>query len=251
LDIDFNGLYGSCAGGRRSAALARGLGRRAEARSRNREGQRLCAQLWRASTSTAWRRCSKSLRLGNGPAARAPRPPLHAMDFSAEISACCGQRPRRRRAQVVVHRARDRRLVARPARGFCPLFPGDDVDDLRAALNKMTSMPSRRFSYDARRSHLPDAEGTDAPPPSFRAWLRLRVMSVPWGFRASVGFLHTVGGLDYTRRCPSRRHQLAPGSDAGEVRRLARTSGVARTEGKTRYRHEFTWAVLTWATAPR
>ena len=75
------------------------------------------------------------------------------------------------------------------------------------------------------------------------------------GFRASVNFLRTVGGLDYDGPEPfidGIRWRLGALTPA-ETRRLeAYFRALPRgPDGQTRYRHEFTWAVLAWETAAR
>ena len=134
-----------------------------------------------------------------------------------------------------------------------------DVDDLRAALKKMTAHARRRccltmhagptfLSADVYRT----LRRAVVPRPGYVYAVNVLYQM---GFRASVGFLHTVGGLDYDAPEPfidGIRWRLGSLTPAEERRLAAYFRALPRTpEGKTRYRHEFTWAVLTWETAPR
>ena len=186
---------------------------------------------------------------------------VHALDFSAEMLRLLRANARAENVRnVVAHRRAWTDAWTRVPRADLVLCSrAMDVDDLRAALEKMTAHARRRCCLTMHAS--PTFLSADV----YRV-LRRAVVPRPGyvyavnilyqlGFRASVDFLHTVGGLDYD--APEEfidgiRWRLGTLTPAEERRLLAYFRGLPRgPNGKTRYRHEFVWAVLAWETAPR
>ena len=264
LDIDFNELYRQQR--RRSSFGPRSRAdwdRRAEARSRNEKGSDYARQLL-ARLDLDGVETVLDVGCGSGnlalPLARRVRR-VHALDFSAEMLHLLRVHARAEGVRnVVAHRRAWTDDWARVPRADLVLCSrAMDVDDLRAALEKMTVHARRRCCLTMHAS--PTFLSADV----YRT-LRRSVVPRPgylyavnvlyqMGFRASVNFLRTVGGLDYA--APEQfvdgiRWRLGSLTPAEERRLVAYFRGLPRTpEGKTRYRHEFTWAVLAWETAPR
>lgn len=259
LDIDFNALYREQR--RRSSFGPRSRAdwdRRAGARSRREKGsdyaRGLLARLDLEGVQTVL-----DVGCGSGnlalPLARRVRR-VHALDFSAEMLRLLRAAARAAGVRnVVTHRrswADDWARIPRADLVLCSRAM--DVDDLRAALEKMTAHARRRCCLAMHAS--PTFLSTDVyevlrrpviPRPGYVYAVNVLYQM---GYPARVDFLHTTGGLDYDspeQFVEGIRWRLGALTSAEEKRLGAYFQSLPRSSnGKTGYRHDFTWALLSW-----
>lgn len=259
LDIDFNARYREqrrrSSFGERSPA---DWDRRAAARSRGEKNSDYARQLL-ARLDLAGVRTVLDVGCGSGnlalPLARRVRR-VHALDFSAEMLRLLRARARAEGVRnVTTHRrawADDWGRVPRADLVLCSRAM--DVDDLRTALEKMTSHARRRCCLTMH------AGATFLSPDVYRV-LRRPVVPRPGyiyavnvlyqlGIRARVDFLQTTGGLVYDSAeqfVEGIRWRLGALTPAEERRLRAYFRALPRgADGKARYRHDFVWALLAW-----
>ena len=259
LDIDFGALYRRQA--RASSFQARSAAdwdRRAAPRSRREKGSDYARQFL-ARLDLAEVRTVLDIGCGSGnlalPLARRVRR-VHALDFSPEML-------RLLRANA---RAAGVRNITTHLRGWTDAWKGVPradlvlcsramaVDDLRAALAKMTAQARRRC-------YLTLHVGPSFLSPDVYRVLRRPVIPRPnyiyavnilyqMGYHARVDFLHTTGGLAYDSAdqfVDGIRWRLGRLSRPEEKRLRTYYQSLPRgADGRTLYRHDFKWALLSW-----
>lgn len=133
------------------------------------------------------------------------------------------------------------------------------VEDLRGALEKMDRQAKRRCyaTLHAGGSFLGEdvlglLERDIVPRPDYIYAVNVLYQM---GIRARVDFLRTAGGLSYDSAAAfvaSIRWRIGRLTRQEESRLRKYFQGLPRAaDGKRRYRHAFTWAMLSWEKAPR
>jgi SAM-dependent methyltransferase len=258
-DIDFGALYRRQA--RASSFQSRTAAdwdQRAEHRSRREKGSDY-AREFLARMDLADAETVLDIGCGTGnlalPLARRVRR-VHALDFSAEMLRLLRANARAEGVRnVVAHRlawADDWARLPRADVAICSRAMA--VDDLRAALGKMNAQARRRCYLTLH------AGGTFLSADVYRV-LRRSVVPRPnyiyavnilyqMGIRARVDFLRTTGGLTYDspeQFVEGIRWRVGALTAAEEKRLLAYFRRLPRDlDGAPRYRHDFTWAMLSW-----
>jgi SAM-dependent methyltransferase len=259
LDIDFNALYREQC--RRSSFGPRTRAdwdRRAGPRSRREQGSDY-ARGFLARLDLAGVRTVLDIGCGSGnlalPLARRVRR-VHALDFSAEMLRLlrAGARAAGVRNIITHHRAWADDWARVPRADLVLCSRAMDTDDLRAALAKMNDQARLRC-------YLTLHAGTTFLSEDVYRVLRRPVVPRPgyiyavnilyqMGIRARVDFLRTTGGLAYDSPEPfieGIRWRLGTLTPTEEKRLRAYFQSLPRgADGKTRYRHDFTWALLAW-----
>ena len=263
-DIDFGALYRRQA--RASTFQARTAAdwdQRAEHRSRREKGsdyaREFLARVDLADVETVLDIGCGTGNLALQLARRVRR--VHALDFSAEMLRLLRANARAEGVRnVVTHRLAwtdDWARLPRADMAICSRALA--VDDLRAALEKMNAQARRRcyltlhagatfLSADVyrvlRRSFVPRP-----------GYIYAVNILYQMGIRARVDFLRTTGGLTYDspeQFIEGIRWRIGSLTAAEEKRLLAYFRALPRgADGKARYRHDFTWALLAWEKDPR
>jgi SAM-dependent methyltransferase len=186
---------------------------------------------------------------------------VHALDFSPGMLRQLDRNRRQAGADnLVAHRLSwtdSWKGVPRADIVLCSRALG--VEDLRAALEKMNAKARLRCyaTIHAGGSFLGGdvaglLERAIVPRPDYIYAVNILYQM---GIRARVDFLRTAGGMGYGSAesfVDSIRWRIGKLSakEAGRLRRFFRAlpRGAA---GEARYRHDFTWAMLSWEKAPR
>ena len=258
-DIDFGALYRRQA--RASSFQSRTAAdwdRRAEHRSRREKGSDY-AREFLARMDLADAQTVLDIGCGTGnlalPLARRVRR-VHALDFSAEMLRLLRANARAEGVRnLTAHRLAwtdDWARLPRADIAICSRALA--VDDLRAALEKMNAKARLRCYLTLH------AGGTFLSEDVYRV-LRRAVTPRPnyiyavnilyqMGIRARVDFLRTTGGLTYDspeQFVEGIRWRIGPLTAAEAKRLLAYFRRLPRDpDGIPRYRHDFTWAMLSW-----
>lgn len=264
LDIDFNALYQKqCLQSSFGRRTRTDWDRRAAARSRREKGSDYAREFF-ARMDLADVRTVLDIGCGSGnlaiPLARRVCR-VHALDFSAEMLRLLRATARAEGlGNITTHRrawADDWGRIPRADLVLCSRAM--DVVDLRAALEKMTAHARRRcyLTMHAGATFLSTEvyrvlRRTVVPRPGY-----LYAVNVLYqmGIRARVDFLHTTGGLTYDH--PEQfiegiRWRLGALTPTEEKRLRAYFCALPRgPDGKARYRHDFTWALLAWEKPPQ
>lgn len=186
---------------------------------------------------------------------------VHALDFSPEMLRLLRAQARAEGVRnITTHRrawADDWSGIPRADLAICSRAMA--VADLQAALAKMTAHARKRCYLTLHAGH------------SFLSADVYRVLRRPviprpnyiyavnilyqMGYHARVDFLHTTGGLAYDsvgEFIDGIRWRLGCLSRPEEKRLRAYFLALPRgADGRTVYRHDFEWALLSWEKAPR
>ena len=261
-DIDFNALWKeqcrrSSFGPRSSADWDRRAARRSHRELDTDYGRAFLERLDLAGARTAL-----DIGCGTGnlaiPLARRRRR-VHALDFSPEMLRHL--EINRRRAGVenlVAHRlAWTDSWAAVPKVDVAICSRALGVEDLRAALEKMTRKARLRCcaTIHAGGSYLgPDVmallDRELEPRPDYIYAVNILFQM---GFRTKVDFIRSTGGMGYASAAEFIR-AVRWRVGALSRREMARLRAFYRSlpleaDGRSRYRHDFDWALLAWETA--
>ena len=264
LDIDFNALFREQR--RRSSFGARSRAdwdRRAGPRSRREKGSDY-ARGFLARLDLDGVQTVLDIGCGSGnlalPLARRVRR-VHALDFSSEMLRLLRAAARAEGVRTITthHRAWADDWARVPRADLVLCSRALDTDDLRGALEKMTAHARRRccLTLHAGASFLsPDVYRVLRRPVVPRPGYIYAVnILYQMGIRARVDFLHTTGGLEYDspeQFIEGIRWRLGVLTPAEEKRLGTYFQSLPRgPDGKTCYRHDFTWALLAWEKGPR
>lgn len=181
---------------------------------------------------------------------------VHALDFSGEMLRLLRLNARAEGvANLTTYRlawADDWRRVPRADVAICSRAM--DVADLRGALEKMNAKARLRcyLTIHAGGSFMSEEvyrvlRRPVVPRPNYMYAVNILYQM---GIRARVDFLRTTGGLTYDSSeqfVEGIRWRVGPLKTAEEKRLLAYFRSLPKeTDGTTRYRHEFDWAMLSW-----
>jgi len=263
LGIDFGGMYREqCRRSSFGPRTSADWDRRAERRSRGEGG----SDYTRAFLKRVdWTGLETALDVGCGtgnlavPLARRLRT-VHALDFSPEMLRFLERKRKRARLDnIVTHRLSwtDSWKEVPPA-DLVVCSRALAVQDLGRALRKLHRMARRRCMVSLHAGgHFLGADvrallGRDtAPRPGYIYAVNLLYQM---GVQATVDFIRSVGGLGYEsveEFLGAVRWRIGSLASA-EEKRLRRffLNLPPDRDGKRRYRHGFTWALLTWETNP-
>ena len=262
--IDFAALY------RRQARLstfrarsAADWDRRAAPRSRHEKGSDY-ARKFMARLDLTEVRTVLDIGCGSGnlalPLARRVRR-VHALDFSPEMLRLLRANARAEGVRnITTHRrawAEDWAGIPRADMVICSRAMA--VDDLQAALAKMTAYARRRCCLTLHAD--PSFLSADVycilrrpviPRPNYIYAVNILYQL---GYHARVDFLHTTGGLIYDSAAQfiaGIRWRIGPLTQPEEKRLRAYYLALPRrANGRAFYRHDFEWALLSWEIKPR
>lgn len=261
-DIDFNGLWKEqCRRSSFGPRTSADWDRRAERRSRG-EGGGDYDRAFLERLDLAGARTALDVGCGTGnlaiPLAKRLRR-VHALDFSPEMLRHLERRRRREGVDnVVVHRLSWTDSWAEVPKvdvAICSRALG--VEDLRAALEKMTRKARLRCAatLHAGGSYLgPDVlallDREMEPRPDYVYAVNVLYQM---GFRAKVDFIRSTGGMGYGSadeflQAVRWRVGALSAKETARLRAFYR-SLPAEADGRSRYRHDFVWALLAWETA--
>ena len=258
-DIDFGAL---CRRQARASAFrpraAADWDRRAERRSRREKGSDY-AREFIARMDLAGAETLLDIGCGSGnlalPLARRLRR-VHALDFSAEMLRLLRAAARAEGVRnLVAHRlawADDWSRLPRADIAICSRAM--DVDDLRAALEKMNAQARLRcyLTLHAGATFLSEdvcraLRRPVVPRPNYIYAVNILYQM---GIRARVDFLRTTGGLTYDtpeQFADGIRWRVGALTAAEHKRLLAYFRSLPReADGTARHRHDFEWAMLSW-----
>ena len=264
LDIDFNALYRKqCQRSSFGRRTRTDWDQRAAPRSRHEKGSDY-ARKFMARLDLTDVDAILDIGCGSGnlalPLARRVRR-VHALDFSPEMLRLLRAQARAEGVRnITTHRRAwtdDWSGIPRADLAICSRAMA--VADLQAALAKMTAHARKRCYLTLHAGH------------SFLSADVYRVLRRPvtprpnyiyavnilyqMGYHARVDFLHTTGGLAYDsvgEFIDGIRWRLGRLAPAEEKRLRAYFLALPRgADGRTVYRHDFEWALLSWEQAPR
>ncbi len=263
-DIDFGALYREqCRRSSFGSRTSADWDRRAERRSRG-EGDGDYSQAFLARMDLTDAKTALDIGCGTGnlaiPLAKRIRK-VHALDFSPEMLRFLEiNRKRAGVANIVAHRLSwtdSWRGV--PAADIVVCSRAMSVDDLRGALEKMDRKAKRRcyLTLHAGGSYLgPDVLallGREMEPrPDYIYAVNILYQM---GVKARVDFLRSMGGTGYVSAedfigAVRWRVGALTKKEEGRLRKFFR-SLPPEPDGKSRYRHGFEWALLSWEKVSR
>ena len=263
-DIDFGALYREqCRRSSFGARTSADWDRRAERRSQG-EGDSDYSRAFLARVDLAGAKTALDIGCGTGnlaiPLAKRLRQ-VHALDFSPEMLRFLDlNRKRAGVKNIAVHRlAWTDSWKGVPAADVVVCSRAMSGDDLRGALEKMDRKAKLRcyLTLHAGGSYLgPDVlallDREMEPRPDYVYAVNILYQM---GVKARVDFLRSRGGMGYASAedfIGAVRWRVGELSKKEEARLRKFFRALPREpDGKSRYRHDFEWAMLAWEKRPR